>query len=167
MYYLGVTADILIMVFKLNEVTTTFKTPSSMCYMFLLLLAVLGNEVYSGKDSLELQNQNPFRTTFMSGHNHNMCHLRILSDHQGSGHDILRYMRGWKYIPAFPHFLLYNLKIPHEFPFEVVFKKPGIHFTISQAQRQLVLIWMSFSQISNKTVYDSCPKNQRLTLKPK
>lgn len=92
------------------------------------------------KDSLGLQNQNPFRTMFISDYIHNMCHLRISSEHQGSDYDILRYMRGWRYVPAFPHFLLYNLKIPYEFPFEIVFKKLGMHFTISQVERQLVLI---------------------------
>lgn len=108
-----------------------------MCHMFLLLLAVLRNEVSSGKDSLGLQNQNPFRTMFMSDQNDNMCHLKILSEHQGSGNDILGYMRGWRYIPAVPHVLLYNLKIPYEFPFEVVLKKPGMHFTIFQVERGL------------------------------
>lgn len=82
--------------------------PLSMCHMFFLPLAVLRSEVYSGKVSLGLQDQNPFRPMFMSGHSQNMCHLRILSEHQGSGYDTVRYMRGWRYIPAFPHFLLYN-----------------------------------------------------------
>lgn len=126
--------------------------PLSVCHMSLLLLAALRNEVYGERDSLGLQNQNPFRTMLMSDHNHSMCHLRILSEHQGSGYDIFRFMRGWRYIPAFPHFWLYNLKIPYEFPSEIIFKKPGMHFTISQVERQLVLIWMSLSQISNKTV---------------
>lgn len=48
----------------------------------------------SGKDSLGLQNQNPFRTVFRTDHSRSMSHLRILLEQQISGHDILRYMRG-------------------------------------------------------------------------
>lgn len=58
----------------------------------------------SGKDSRGLQNQNPCRTIFRTDHSQSMSHLRILLEHQISGHDILRYMRGGKHVPAFPYF---------------------------------------------------------------
>jgi len=58
----------------------------------------------SGKDLPGLQNQNPFRAIFRTDHSHSLSHLRILSEPKIS-HYILRYMKLWRHIPAFPYFL--------------------------------------------------------------